>query len=61
MYSSFWVLCVYVTAVVTVIGNVSLSYSFIMFSPVAYGMSGPKADDPDSDYHRLKWLQTWDI
>lgn len=32
-----------------------------MFSPVAYGMTGPKADDPNSEYHGLKWLDTWDI
>ncbi|XP_064403207.1 protein O-mannosyl-transferase 2-like isoform X2 [Halichondria panicea] len=35
--------------------------SFVMFSPLAYGMNGPKADVPNSSYSGLKWLQSWDI
>lgn len=35
--------------------------SFIVFQPLAYGMTGLKADSPDSPYHSMKWLSYWDI
>lgn len=38
-----------------------LSYSFVLFSPLAYGMSGPTANDANSTMHRLKWLQSWEF
>ncbi len=36
-------------------------FSFVVFMPVSYGMSGPKSDSPDSQMYGLKWLPTWDI
>ncbi|XP_037954211.1 protein O-mannosyl-transferase 2-like [Teleopsis dalmanni] len=38
-----------------------LAYSFILFSPLAYGMSGPTANEPNSTMHGLKWLPTWEF
>ncbi|TMW46383.1 hypothetical protein DOY81_008535 [Sarcophaga bullata] len=38
-----------------------LVYSFMLFSPLAYGMSGPLANDPNSTMHDLKWLSTWEF
>jgi dolichyl-phosphate-mannose-protein mannosyltransferase len=35
--------------------------SFVMFMPLAYGMSGPKSDNPESSVYGLKWLPDWDI
>jgi dolichyl-phosphate-mannose-protein mannosyltransferase len=35
--------------------------SFLFFMPLAYGMSGPKADNPESSMYGLKWLPDWDI
>lgn len=35
--------------------------SFIVFMPLAYGMSGPKASSPESSMYGLKWLPDWDI
>ncbi|KAH8281231.1 hypothetical protein KR018_000149 [Drosophila ironensis] len=36
-------------------------YSFAIFSPLAYGMSGPLANEPNSTMHKLKWLPTWEF
>ncbi|KAH8419788.1 hypothetical protein KR009_002658 [Drosophila setifemur] len=38
-----------------------LVYSFAVFSPLAYGMSGPLANEPNSTMHKLKWLPTWEF
>lgn len=38
-----------------------LLYSFILFSPLAYGMSGPTASEPNSTMHSLLWLKTWEF
>ncbi|XP_016982471.1 protein O-mannosyl-transferase 2 [Drosophila rhopaloa] len=38
-----------------------LIYSFAVFSPLAYGMSGPLANEPNSTMHSLKWLSTWEF
>ncbi|KAI8121822.1 Protein O-mannosyl-transferase 2 [Lucilia cuprina] len=38
-----------------------LVYSFLLFSPLAYGMSGPLANEPNSTMHGLKWLSTWEF
>lgn len=38
-----------------------LVYSFMLFSPLAYGMSGPLANEPNSTMHDLKWLSTWEF
>lgn len=37
------------------------AYSFYLFSPLAYGMSGPSANDPNSTMHGLKWVETWEF
>ncbi|XP_017871438.1 PREDICTED: protein O-mannosyl-transferase 2 [Drosophila arizonae] len=39
----------------------ALVYSFVLFSPLAYGMSGPLANEPNSTMHKLKWLSTWEF
>ncbi|XP_049959896.1 protein O-mannosyl-transferase 2 isoform X1 [Schistocerca serialis cubense] len=39
----------------------SLVYSFYLFSPLAYGMSGPSASDPNSTMYGLKWLESWEF
>ena len=36
-------------------------YSFVLFKPLAYGMTGPKADDPGSEMYGLKWFSSWEI
>ncbi|KPU75029.1 uncharacterized protein Dana_GF21197, isoform C [Drosophila ananassae] len=38
-----------------------LVYSFAVFSPLAYGMTGPMANEPNSTMHKLKWLPTWEF
>jgi len=41
-----------------------MSYSYIYFSPVVYGMSGNEfnqAKMENSSYHYLHWLESWDI
>ncbi|KAL5008769.1 hypothetical protein ScPMuIL_014350 [Solemya velum] len=38
-----------------------MCYSFYLFSPLAYGMSGPSASDDSGVMHGLKWLESWDI
>ncbi|XP_039757607.1 protein O-mannosyl-transferase 2 isoform X2 [Pararge aegeria] len=36
-------------------------YSFYLFSPLAYGMSGPMSNEPNSTVTGLKWLDTWEF
>lgn len=38
-----------------------LAYSFALFAPLAYGMDGPTAADPNATMHRLRWLDTWEF
>ncbi|XP_029640738.1 protein O-mannosyl-transferase 2-like [Octopus sinensis] len=38
-----------------------LGFSFYLFAPLAYGMSGPEAADESSKMHKLKWLNSWEI
>ncbi|GAB1598221.1 protein O-mannosyl-transferase 2 isoform X1 [Argonauta hians] len=38
-----------------------LAFSFYLFAPLAYGMSGPEAADESSKMHMLKWLNSWEI
>jgi dolichyl-phosphate-mannose-protein mannosyltransferase len=39
-----------------------LSYSFILFSPLAYGMTDPgTSNDANSTMHKLKWLESWEF
>ncbi|XP_078034543.1 protein O-mannosyl-transferase 2 isoform X2 [Augochlora pura] len=39
----------------------STVYSFYLFSPLAYGMVGPSAQDPESPMHSLRWMDTWEF
>lgn len=38
-----------------------LAYSFLLFSPMAYGMTGPIGSEPNSTMHRLRWLESWEF
>lgn len=38
-----------------------LSYSFVLFSPLAYGMTGPTSSDPNSTMHSLRWMNSWEF
>ncbi|XP_034489564.1 protein O-mannosyl-transferase 2 [Drosophila innubila] len=38
-----------------------VAYSFVLFSPLSYGMSGPLANEPNSTMHKLKWMSTWEF
>ncbi|KAL0110076.1 hypothetical protein PUN28_013605 [Cardiocondyla obscurior] len=46
-----------------VLGTVvsGIIYSFYLFSPLAYGMDGPSAMDPDSSMHSLRWMESWEF
>lgn len=37
------------------------AYSFYLFHPLAYGMVGPLAQDPQSPMAGLRWLESWDF
>ncbi|KPJ10066.1 Protein O-mannosyl-transferase 2 [Papilio machaon] len=39
----------------------STVYSFYLFSPLAYGMTGPLAHEPNSTMTGLKWLESWEF
>lgn len=39
----------------------ALAYSFVLFAPLAYGMDGPTAADPNATMHRLRWLDSWEF
>ncbi|KAF7269385.1 hypothetical protein GWI33_017588 [Rhynchophorus ferrugineus] len=36
-------------------------YSFYLFAPLAYGMSGPSSNEHNSTMYGLKWLDTWEF
>uniref|UniRef100_A0A1B6CJ65 Protein O-mannosyl-transferase 2 n=2 Tax=Clastoptera arizonana TaxID=38151 RepID=A0A1B6CJ65_9HEMI len=36
-------------------------YSFYLFSPLSYGMSGPNSNEPSSIMYGLKWLDSWEF
>ncbi|KAI8425360.1 hypothetical protein MSG28_007121 [Choristoneura fumiferana] len=36
-------------------------YSFYLFAPLAYGMSGPLAHEPNSTMTGLRWLESWEF
>ncbi|KAJ9576808.1 hypothetical protein L9F63_006582 [Diploptera punctata] len=36
-------------------------YSFYLFSPLAYGMSGPSSTDPNSTMYGLRWMESWEF
>ncbi|XP_026864714.2 protein O-mannosyl-transferase 2 [Electrophorus electricus] len=36
-------------------------YSFYLFHPLSYGMSGPLAHDPTSSMSGLRWLDSWEF
>ncbi|KAH9628283.1 hypothetical protein HF086_017358 [Spodoptera exigua] len=36
-------------------------YSFYLFLPLAYGMNGPLAHEPNSTMSGLKWLESWEF
>ncbi|XP_020036549.1 protein O-mannosyl-transferase 2 [Castor canadensis] len=38
-----------------------IAYSFYLFHPLAYGMVGPLAQDPQSPMAGLRWLESWDF
>ena len=53
--------CMYPLCLVLLHINTCTSYSFVLFKPLAYGMTGPKADDPGSEMYGLKWFSSWEI
>lgn len=36
-------------------------YSFLLFSPLAYGMNGPSSNELNSTMNGLKWLDSWEF
>lgn len=36
-------------------------YSFYLFSPLSYGMTGPTSADPNSTMYGLRWLESWEF
>ena len=40
-----------------------IAYSFLMFSPLVYGMDGKAgyARETNSSIHHLHWLSTWEF
>ena len=36
-------------------------YSFYIFSPLAYGMTGQYAREANSSIHHLHWMETWEF
>lgn len=38
-----------------------LAYSFVLFSPLAYGMTGPTGSEANSTMHNLKWMENWEF
>lgn len=36
-------------------------YSFYLFAPLAYGMTGPTANEQNSTMYGLKWLESWEF
>lgn len=38
-----------------------LSFSFYLFHPLSYGMTGPLAHEPGSSMAGLKWMDSWEF
>ncbi|XP_055700436.1 protein O-mannosyl-transferase 2 isoform X2 [Phlebotomus papatasi] len=38
-----------------------LGWSFVKFSPLAYGMMGPSAGEANSTMNGLKWMESWEF
>lgn len=38
-----------------------LWYSFYLFAPLSYGMSGPPANEINSTMYKMKWLDSWEF
>uniref|UniRef100_A0A3P9K8N8 Protein O-mannosyl-transferase 2 n=1 Tax=Oryzias latipes TaxID=8090 RepID=A0A3P9K8N8_ORYLA len=41
--------------------QLSILYSFYLFHPLSYGMTGPLAHEPGSAMAGLKWMDSWDF
>ncbi|XP_050527645.1 protein O-mannosyl-transferase 2 isoform X4 [Daktulosphaira vitifoliae] len=39
----------------------SVFYSFYLFSPLAYGITGPPATEKNSSMYGLRWLESWEF
>lgn len=39
----------------------TIAYSFYLFAPLAYGMSGPTANEVNSTMRGLKWMESWEF
>ncbi|CAB3387653.1 Hypothetical predicted protein [Cloeon dipterum] len=39
----------------------SLAYSFYLFAPLAYGMTGASGNDPNSTMQSVRWLESWEF
>lgn len=39
----------------------TIVYSFYLFAPLAYGMSGPSANEPNSTMRGLRWIESWEF
>lgn len=39
----------------------ALVYSFLLFSPLAYGMNGPFSHEANSTLAGLKWMSSWEF
>ncbi|XP_074027332.1 protein O-mannosyl-transferase 2 [Leptinotarsa decemlineata] len=39
----------------------TIAYSFYLFAPLAYGMSGPSANEPNSTMFGLRWVESWEF
>ncbi|CAG10648.1 unnamed protein product, partial [Tetraodon nigroviridis] len=39
----------------------SVFYSFYLFHPLSYGMTGPLAHNADSTMAGLKWMDSWEF
>merc|ERR1719220_244633 len=49
-----------ITHTVLVVVLASCWYSFYIFSPLAYGMTGDYARENNSSMHHLHWMETWE-
>ena len=46
---------------ILVVTLASCWYSFYIFSPLAYGMTGEYARESNSSMHHLHWMETWEF
>lgn len=46
---------------VSVVFLSTIIYSFYLFSPLAYGMSGPTSNEPNSTFSNIKWMNSWEF